>query len=357
MQTKSNNLATCYYMHTDKINYLNIGLMVLSCIIAFIIPFELFVFSYALLGPLHYLTEISWLHKRQYFSPGKKDFIILGLLVLLISLADLLPYFYNFSGPKDTTGRVIISQRANDVMMFMFNSISALIFAAFACAALMVFTHNRTKRIIGFAFIALVGYLLHQQKFLFIIFSILLPTLVHVFVFTGAFLLLGALRSRRFSGILSVLVFLGCAISPLILFRDTITAPMAYTLPKYEATIYLLDQQLFEFFTGKSGSPEAIYHSSFGTRLARFIGFAYTYHYLNWFSKTSVIKWHKMPRKSLLITLTIWVLSVLLYFMDNIPGLILLGILSDVHVIFELPLNIRSFREIGTELMLRMPGK
>ena len=73
-------------MTLDRINYLNIGLMLISLIAAFILPFEVFLLSYAILGPLHYLTEISWLHDRQYFSPKKLDWVplaVLGLLILL----------------------------------------------------------------------------------------------------------------------------------------------------------------------------------------------------------------------------------------------------------------------------------
>jgi hypothetical protein len=31
-------------------------------------PFHVFLAAYAILGPLHYLTEISWLHDRGYFT-------------------------------------------------------------------------------------------------------------------------------------------------------------------------------------------------------------------------------------------------------------------------------------------------
>ena len=65
--------------NTDKLNYFNIGLILISCLVAFYVPFELFLFSYAILGPAHYLTEISWLHERNYFTKGKKDFVILGI--------------------------------------------------------------------------------------------------------------------------------------------------------------------------------------------------------------------------------------------------------------------------------------
>ena len=48
----------------NKVNYINIALMLVSIIAAFVMPFEVFLFAYAFLGPLHYLTEIGWLHKK-----------------------------------------------------------------------------------------------------------------------------------------------------------------------------------------------------------------------------------------------------------------------------------------------------
>src|SRR5882757_6291183 len=69
-----------------KINVLNIGLMLFSCAAAFVMPFEVFLFAYAILGPLHYLTEISWLHDRNYFSKGKYDYLVLLVIGVLITL-------------------------------------------------------------------------------------------------------------------------------------------------------------------------------------------------------------------------------------------------------------------------------
>src|SRR5437868_3748453 len=59
--------------------------MLVAAVLAFNLPFELFLFSYAILGPLHYLTEIGWLHQRNYFATGKRDYFILILLGLLIT--------------------------------------------------------------------------------------------------------------------------------------------------------------------------------------------------------------------------------------------------------------------------------
>src|SRR5438046_2680884 len=77
---------------TAQLNYLNIALMACSTAAAFVFPFELFLLSYAVLGPLHYLTEISWLHDRKYFTESKdrkrkksqRGWLILVALTLVI---------------------------------------------------------------------------------------------------------------------------------------------------------------------------------------------------------------------------------------------------------------------------------
>ena len=75
------------WLKEDKINYVNIGLMGITAILSFLFPFETFLFAYAFLGPLHYLTEISWLHDRQYFAKGKYDFLILFIIGVFLSIA------------------------------------------------------------------------------------------------------------------------------------------------------------------------------------------------------------------------------------------------------------------------------
>ena len=50
----------------DGLNYLNIGLMLVSLAAAYILPFELFLFCYAVFGALHYRNEKSWREKKKY---------------------------------------------------------------------------------------------------------------------------------------------------------------------------------------------------------------------------------------------------------------------------------------------------
>src|SRR6188508_710452 len=88
----------------EKLDAINIGLMLLACVVAVIIPLELFLFSYAILGPLHYLTEISWLHDRKYFTKGRYDALVLVIIGLSSSIV-----IYSLSGwlelefPKNTS--------------------------------------------------------------------------------------------------------------------------------------------------------------------------------------------------------------------------------------------------------------
>src|ERR1700756_5770386 len=69
------------------VNITNMGLMLFSTVMAFIIPFKLFLFVYAVLGPLHYLTEISWLEKRNYFITKKIHAWPYVLIALLLTIS------------------------------------------------------------------------------------------------------------------------------------------------------------------------------------------------------------------------------------------------------------------------------
>src|SRR5580698_7451557 len=46
-------------------------LLLVALALAYLVPFELLLLSYVILGPAHYTTEISWLHDRKYFLPHR----------------------------------------------------------------------------------------------------------------------------------------------------------------------------------------------------------------------------------------------------------------------------------------------
>lgn len=326
--------------------------MVFSCIIAFIVPFELFLFSYAVLGPLHYLTEISWLHKRQYFSPNRNDWIWLSILTIIIVFPGIFSYAYMEAGPKDTSGNTIITPAIADMVSFFADINPAVMFLAFSASLIMILVKKTSYRLVSFLLLAIVGYLIRTQDLSVIIFTIFLPTLVHVFLFTGAFILVGALKSNSTSGLMSILVFIGCAVSFFFILPDGAGYQISeYAKQSYEVSFRSLNEQIFRSFLQESSpGEETIYYSSTGILITRFIAYAYTYHYLNWFSKTSIIKWHEVSRPQLVAIFALWILAVALYVSNYHTGLMALYFLSFLHVVLEFPLNFQSFRQIGQEV-------
>ncbi len=320
---------------TDRINYVNIGLMVVSCVVALYIPFELFLFAYAVLGPAHYLTEIAWLHKRGYFTKGKHDFLLLGGLAVLLFLS------------AAWSGRGIGQMPPNI-------NVATFTFLALGAALVFLLTDKLVPRILGLAAVAALALsVLSSVGFLVVLLSTFVPTLVHVYLFTGFFILYGALKERSRSGYLAFCVFLLCPVACLLI------DPRKFEPSAYVGLPYLLN------FSGVNmallGIPEPrnsaeainvgvqIFLSHKGGIVMRFIAFAYTYHYLNWFSKTSIIRWHKVGAPRLATIGVLWLASVGIYLYDYTLGYRVLFCLSFMHIYLEFPLNhisiMGTFRE------------
>ena len=425
----------------DKINYLNIGLMLVTMVLAYYFPFETFLLAYAFLGPLHYLTEISWLHDRQYFSKGKYDFIPLLLIGIVLS-------YHSFAGDTGfhTDFYLAFIKSSWYERLFVLALFSSLLFA---------FVKNLPIKIISilFLFVFISGWFSEDNKEMnessTTVFALtsLLPTLIHVYVFTGLFMLFGALKSRSKTGLMSLGAFI---ILPIILIFVVPVKPKTNYISAYgkeayyaggdgffstNASIldhfnlikspvytnedfvkfvkkkdikneleknniitqanlnllvdslskipnkpYLINKQplnskfqvdnillLFDekgmlseyqmkpipakLYTGFSLEKYAsiIYNSTIGIMLMRFIAFAYMYHYLNWFSKTEVIRWHKVPKIRFAAVLLIWLAACGLYAYDYALGLSFLFFLSFTHVLLEFPLNMVSIVGIGKE--------
>ncbi len=312
-------------LNNDQINYVNIGLMLLSAVLAFILPFELFLFSYAVLGPLHYLTEIGWLHKKNYFTKGKYDFVFLSVLCVLV-------FYFSYVNP--TKNQTIIPN------LILYGILLALIF---------VFIKDNLYRIV-LAVLAVIGISVSKMGFDYVIWvGIFLPTIIHVFIFTWAFMFYGVLKNKSFSGYLSIIALVLIAVSFFVIKAPGLQYEVSAYVGKSYELFYLLNKFLIEFFgleTTLTSERALVYATNAGFIVMRFIAFAYTYHYLNWFSKTSVIQWHKVPKKTLYITLVLWVFSVVLYVIDYNIGLKALYFLSFLHVFLEFPLNITSFQGI-----------
>ncbi|AWH86764.1 hypothetical protein HYN59_17335 [Flavobacterium album] len=322
---------------------LNIGLMVLALVPAMLLPFELFLFVYAILGPLHYLTEINWLHKKQYFTTRKHDYLVLIVFSCIIGFLPFTQSLWRYYIPL-------------------------FVFIAFFASFGFMFFEGTVKKILFTVVSALIGYLLFTSFYanFRVVFLTLLPTIMHVFLFTGAFILLGALRSKSRLGVASLVVFVACALVTLFAGAG-FSVVSGYVAESYSPFRHLNMVMIdlfnvmhvdeikadFDIPSRFSESDMPIYFSGTGIRIMRFIAFAYTYHYLNWFSKTSVIQWHNTKRRNLVIIAIIWIISVALYIKDYKTGLKWLYVLSFAHVVLEFPLNHLSFVEIKRQLLKR----
>lgn len=310
----------------DGINHLNSLLMLLSLAVATVLPFELFLFAYAILGPAHYLTQISWLHDRNYFTTGRYD----ALFLLLLSVPLALRFYFGQGGFEGLMwdglfgGTALVAAAGMVWLKRPFHKL-ALGTLGVVCTAILC-------RVDGIA----------------LFFSLFVPSLVHVYLFTGAFIAYGNLKSRSVSGWISMGIFVMCG-----LFFFVVELPASGPVTEYiRAAMDRLAVIPREFITLFGMDPNA---ATF-TKVMRFIAFAYTYHYLNWFTKTRVIGWGDIPRSRALVIVALWMLSVAVFIIDYRIGVSALFTLSLIHVFFEFPLNHRTFAVIGGALAGSISG-
>jgi hypothetical protein len=325
-------------LSADQLNYLNIGLMLLTAVAAFAKPFELFLAAYAFLGPLHYLTEISWLHDRNYYTRGKYDYLVLVALSLVVTL--------------------ILTRIVPGIPDWM--RVPAT-YIAFGIALVFVLVSKPWPRLICYAALVATSGFVGHVYFLRSMFDIMLPTIVHVFVFTGLFILLGALKSRSLSGIASLIVFCLCAFSFFVIGTNDAADNVGASVQKiYNAFAQLNYSLMTPFSQHNLNVPNnavqfvifvnyGLYHSPLALAIMRLIAFAYTYHYLNWFSKTSIIQWHNIPRSRFIGVIVIWIASIAAFAVNYQFGLRWFFFLSFTHVLLEFPLNHLTMINIGKE--------
>ncbi|MCR9171410.1 MAG: hypothetical protein NXI10_02890 [bacterium] len=329
-------------MNAKRVDLLNIGLIILSAILAFQFPLELFLVAFIFIGPLHYFTEINWLDKKNYFVNGpKRLWLWLGLGT---SVLVMVPKFYFF---LTTTN----SGAFYNGMITFDGWTNAFYFLSLIAAAGFVLI-KKPKYWVALLIPALAIALLLNGDYTYkSMIGLFLPTIIHVYVFTLIFMAYGAKKSKSTPGFIAV----GVAIFiPLIIAGIDIPGNAFQFSPSllqtYEETgLHLLPVRTAEFF-GWSNTPVFNVNGSLELKLMTFISFIYLYHYLNWFSKTSLIQWHKSLtwQRSLLIAATWIVLLTTLYFHFKL-GLIIAIFFSTVHVILEFPLNLISIKGLFTK--------
>lgn len=326
-------------MTTRTVDYVNIGLMLLSTALAFAFPFELFLFSFAVLGPLHYFTEIPWLHDKHYFTTGKRDYLTIVLLAAIVALI----YFSTPLGARTSQTNKEASAALTFIIFF-----AALSFAVF---------RKQWQKWTFIAVAAITSLFIARLDFAAQLFGNLLPSIIHVYIFTAGFILLGALRHKSPTGVASLAVFAGCT-TLFFVIRPQLLAmpPTDYVVDSY-SPLAALNLDLLQYLgfanpkeMGSEGLGELVFLSPAGIMVMRLVAFSYTYHFLNWFSKTSIIKWHEAARKRSVAILALWLGSIALYASNYRIGMRYLYVMSLLHVVLEYPLNHRTFIGVGEEL-------
>jgi hypothetical protein len=338
------------------IDFLNIGLIIISLILAIRLPFELFLFSYAVLGPLHYLTEINWLREKQFFSPGRKDWFWLSLLAFFIFLAFFSTEFLK-AGSDQPHPFLANAPALRPLLAFLESCGAAFVFTALVASAVFVFTKKLWVRLSLILAGSVVGLWLRSNVWYVLVFGMFVPTLIHVCLFTGLFMLYGAIKNRSLLGYLSVLTLTLAVFIILNLDKNVFSGrELQETVIKtyFSSKFQYLNLALFQLLAPavmvrqylQEHMPWAFMSTVYGWRIQTLIAFAYTYHYLNWFSKTGIIRWHITARWRLALAGILWMASVGLYFYNYHWGLVGLFFLSMLHVFLEFPLNIQSVRGI-----------
>ncbi len=290
------------------INAVHLGLMLAALAITYLVPFELLLLSYVVLGPAHYFTEISWLHDRKYFLPHRN--VAFGL-----------------------AGVAVVAALIDNASWFGF-----VIWMAFVACALLTTTTAAQSAALTIVALGVTAMMALNGSSLAVV-GILLPTLIHVSLFTLAFMTLGAYRSGSKAQALLVAVYL-MAIGIIL-----VEPPSAATqIPAFAKA----GQEYFGNVGPALGRLLGIANLRLDTRLTSLLAFVYTYHYLNWFIKADVIRWAEIPRSRLALVAAASAASTALYFYNYAFGFTVLLALSLVHVVLEFPLNNLAFRQLGT---------
>jgi len=323
-------------MKNQLIDKLNFILLWVSFYIAIKLPFELFLFSYAVLGPLHYLTEINWLNDKNYFIKAKKQWYIpYAVFAFIIALYSIVKFL-----------------DADVLLKFSLigGILNILLFSGFLFAISLVSFSNSKQLMVAFILSLMCGILVYflAPAFLILV-GVFLPTLVHVYIFTLFFMAFGTLKTRGVIGIINIVLLI---IIPLLIF-GTVEITRDYGISEYTKNTYIETRliNLNTFIAQTFGVFEEgkAYHvmTKIGVKIQIFIAFTYTYHYLNWFSKTSIIGWkNSLSSNRFKYIIILWVLAMLLYLYDYKTGLVVLLFLSFIHVFLEFPLNIISIKSL-----------
>ena len=322
----------------QRIDQLNIVLILISAILAYNFPLELFILSFAILGPLHYLTEINWLNSKSfYFTRKNTRWLIIGTVA---SIFIVLPKLFIEYGAEDGVLR--------SVMLAINSWSNGFIFATLILAIGYQFIKSWKGWLLISVVILIGAILLNGMDYYETIIGLFIPTIIHVYLFTILFMVYGAKKTKSTYGYVAVSLLL---IVPIAFAYIKLTEG-GYLFPDDMKSIYLSNNfhvtpVLFSKYLGLSDGKTFFFYENLELRLMMFISFIYLYHYLNWFSKTTTIEWHKsLSLYRTLLIVGLWLIMLTLFYFNFRLGFLISLFLSILHVILEFPLNIMSITGI-----------
>ena len=142
-----------------------------------------------------------------------------------------------------------------------------------------------------------------------LIVGLLIPTIIHVYVFTVLFMVYGAKRDKNMFSIINVFLVLLLPLSLLFIDVNIFNYKFSEVVKEnyLSNNFHVLNANLAQLF-GVYEDLKFFFYEKIDLKIQIFISFAYIYHYLNWFSKTTIIGWHKQLNfKKSIIILLLWI--------------------------------------------------
>ncbi len=303
--------------------------LVVSAVAAILAPLQVFIFVYAFVGPLHYLTEIAWLKKKGfYFGDGAVSERVYVAVAAVLCVVVSIDFYVH----RRLTGYAV------GILMVL--SLGALVKKPYVLISALVAGYVAKFFVHGL--VMFVG--------------TILPTIVHVYVFTMLFMLSGLVRERGRPGLawvrwinwINPFLLLGLPVA-LAMARWNYPAPGSYWIHA-EAGFSSLHGYLVGLL-GHNLHPDAtILADPAAAGVLRFLAFIYLFHYLNWFAKTELLQWHRVSLRSWGWIAALYSVSVGCYLWNFVVGFYLVNFLSMLHVFLEFPLNWRTGRFLTTSV-------
>lgn len=261
-------------MTSKQIDILNIFLIVISLQLAIKYPFELFLFSYAILGPLHYITEINWLKEKNYFVKNPKwmrYFILIGVAISIPVILRL-TFFHQFKLYDQ------YQERKESINSFL----NYLLLQSLLFAVALVYLKNQKQIIIAFLGCIVASILILKYiNFSDILIGVFIPTIIHVYIFTLLFMIYGAIQSKNKYGTIGIVILILC--------------PVIIAFSKFNFNTHIISENTKTIYIASSFGglnsyianllkenviPNLLLNDDLFFRIQVFISFCYTYHYL-----------------------------------------------------------------------------